>query len=124
MLSRQLPRGASGSGRCQALAAVSTAEVLATLPISDDAPSHSGLLSCELGARHDSDHVALVTTTHAGDQWWWLRWDDQLTEVIEVTRIDPCDAELSHDRYADQCHLPESHHGPHSYDVSPPDGSR
>jgi hypothetical protein len=123
-MSWQLPRGACGSGRCQALAAVSTAELLASLPICEDALSHSVLLSCELGAGHDSDHVALVATTHGGDQWWWLRWDDQPTEVIEVVRIDPCGAELLHDSYADQCHLPESHFGPHSYDVPPPDGPR
>ncbi|MEU4624837.1 hypothetical protein AB0G04_33305 [Actinoplanes sp. NPDC023801] len=121
-MSWQLPRGAPGIGRCRASTAVRTGELLTPLPIAEEAPSRSGSLRCELGAGHDSDHVALVGTTCGGDQWWWLRWDAQPTEVAEVVQIDPCDAELLDDEYTDQCHLPQGHLGPHSYDVPSPDG--
>jgi hypothetical protein len=70
-------------------------------------------------AGHVGSHVALVATVRGGDQWWWLRWDGQLGEAIEVMQIDPCDAELSQGRYADDCVLPEGHPGPHSFDLPP-----
>jgi hypothetical protein len=73
-------------------------------------------LRCELVAGHDGSHIALVATRYDGEQWWWLRWDGQPGEVIQ---IDPCDAELSEGRYADDCFLPANHPGAHSFDLQP-----
>jgi hypothetical protein len=102
------------------MATVSAAE-LATLPtIPEDADPVSCHLCCELVARHDGSHFALVATANGGDQWWWLQWEGKVGELVQ---IDPCDAELSQGRYADDCVLPEGHHGPHSFDLrlpSPP----
>jgi len=48
-----------------------------------------------------------------------LRWEGHFGEVIEVIQIDPCDAELSQGRYAEDCVLPAGHPGPHSFDLPP-----
>ena len=111
-------RTQASKGRCHALATDSAAELLSSNPISEDARAESSLLSCELAAGHDSDHLALLATAHGDDQWWWLRWDEQLHEVIQ---IDPCDAELTQGRYADECFLPEGHPGPHDFELPQPD---
>jgi len=105
--------------RCPALARVTAGELLASTAGSEDARLVGGRLTCELVAGHDGSHVALVATVHGGDQWWWLRWEGQLGETIEVIQIDPCDAELPHARYADDCFLPEGHPGPHSFHLPP-----
>jgi hypothetical protein len=102
------------------VAAVSAAELLTLAAVSADAPPVSGSVRCELVAGHDGGHVAFVAAAHGGDQWWWLRWDGQLGEVTEAIQIDPCDAELPRGQYADDCFLPESHPGPHSFDLRPP----
>lgn len=110
--------------RCQVLATVGTAE-LASTRLPGHARLESGPHGCELAVAHDGAHVALVAVAHGGDQWWWLRWAGGLGEAIEVIRIEPCDAELQHGRYADDCVLPQGHTGPHSFDLrphaSPPD---
>ena len=105
--------------RCRAVATVGAAELLTLIAGSEDAHSESGRLSCELVAGHVGSHVALVATVHGGDKWWWLRWDGQLGETIDVLQVDPCDAELPQGRYADDCLLPEGHQGPHSFDLPP-----
>jgi hypothetical protein len=98
------------------MAAVSAAEMLRLTPISEYVYPDKGRLRCELVAGHDGSHVALVATTRGGDQWWWLRWDGQPGEVMEIA---PCDAELSQGRYADDCFLPAGHPGAHSFDLPP-----
>lgn len=103
--------------RCWAVATVSAAELVTFPTISEDAHPMSSHLCCELVAGHDDSHVALVAIAHGGDQWWWLRWDGKVGELIQ---IDPCDAELPQGRYADDCLLPEGHRGPHSFDLRPP----
>jgi hypothetical protein len=105
--------------RCLAVAGVNAGEWLTSIAGSKDAHLESGRLICELVAGHDRSHVALVATVHGGDQWWWLRWDGPGGETIEVVQIDPCDAELPHARYADDCLLPEGHPGPHSFHLPP-----
>jgi hypothetical protein len=105
--------------RCPALARVNAGEWLTSIAGSEDVHLENGRLSCELVAGHDGSHVALVATVRDGDQWWWLRWDGQVGEAIEVVQIDPCDAELPQARYADDCLLPEGHPGPHSFDLPP-----
>jgi len=118
---RAFARTQASKGRCHALATVSAAELLSSNPISEDARAESSLLSCELAAGHDSDHLALLATAHGGDQWWWLRWDGQPSRVTEVIQIDPCDAELTQGRYADECFLPDGHPGPHDFELPQPD---
>jgi len=104
-------------GRCRAVAAVSPAELLRLTPVSEYVYSEEGRVSCELVAGHAGTHVALVASAHGGDQWWWLRWDGQPGEVIQ---IDLCDAELQRGRYVDDCFLPVGHPGAHSFDLPPP----
>ena len=103
--------------RCGAVATVSAAKLVTLPAISEDAQQVSGRVCCELVTGHDGSHLALVATTHGGDQWWWLRWDGKVRELIQ---IDPCDAELPQGRYADDCVLPKGHPGPHSFDLRPP----
>ena len=114
-------RTQASMGRCHSLATVSAAGLLSSIPISADARAESSLLSCELAAGHDSDHLALLATAHGGDQWWWLRWDGQPDKATEVIQIDPCDAELTQGRYADECFLPDGHPGPHDFELPQPD---
>ncbi|HET6533614.1 MAG TPA: hypothetical protein VFH03_23750 [Actinoplanes sp.] len=102
--------------QCQALTVVSAVELVGVAAVTDLVQSHDGCLRCELAA-HDGSHVALVGTTQGGDRWWWLRWDDRVSEVVEA---DPCQAQLPQGPYADDCFLPEGHPGRHSFDVSPP----
>lgn len=105
--------------RCRMVATVNTA-ALQTLPASSEVTHpQSGHLSCELMTGHDGSHVALVGTAHDGDQWWWLRWDGQPGEAIEVVQMDSCDAKLPHGRYADDCFLPADHPGLHTFDLQP-----
>jgi hypothetical protein len=105
--------------RCPALARVTPDELLASIADPEDANPESGRLACELVAGHEGSHVVFVAAAHGGDQWWWLRWNGQPGETNEVIHIDPCDAELSHARYADDCLLPEGHPGPHSFHLPP-----
>jgi hypothetical protein len=95
---------------------VRAAELRRLTTIADSVYPDEGQVGCELVTGHDGSHVALVATSHGGDQWWWLRWDGQLNEVIQ---IDPCDAELPTGRYADDCFLPAGHPGVHSFDLLP-----
>jgi len=106
--------------RCGTVATIGTAELLTLIASFEDTRSGRERLSCELAAGHSDLHVALVATVHGGDQWWWLRWDSQPAEALEVIQIDPCAAELPHGQYADDCVLPEGHPGPHSFDLSSP----
>ena len=103
--------------RCRTVVAVSAAELSRLIAISEYVYVDGDRLICELVAGHDGSHVALVASTPGGEQWWWLRWDGQLSEVVQM---DLCDAELQQGRYADDCFLPEGHPGPHSFDLPPP----
>jgi len=105
--------------RCSGLARVNAGELLTSIAGSEDVDLESGPLMCELVAGHDSSHITLVATVRGGDQWWWLRWDGELGETIEVVQIDPCDAELRNALYADDCLLPGGHPGPHSFHLMP-----
>ena len=75
-----------------------------------------GPVGCELMAGHDGAHVALAATGCGGDQWWWLRWDRQRHEVIQ---IDPCAAEPAEQPSGDCCMLPDGHVGRHSFYLAP-----
>jgi hypothetical protein len=103
-------------GRCGTVAGVEAAcfPTLAVLVV--DARLERGRLGCELVAGHDGAHVALAATGRGGDQWWWLRWNGQLHEVIQ---IDPCATELAQQPYGDCCILPDGHVGRHSFDLAP-----
>jgi len=94
-------------------------ELLTSIACSADVNVESGGLICELVAGHDGDHVALAGTGNGGDQWWWLRWTGELSAPTDVIQIDPCDVELPHARYADNCFLPQGHPGPHSFHLPP-----
>jgi anti-anti-sigma factor len=85
-------------------------------PIPWDAQPEGSRLDCELVAGHPGSHVALVATAHGGEEWWWLRWDEQHSDPIQ---IDPCEAELLQGRYSDDCVLPDGHPGPHSFELLP-----
>lgn len=112
----RVPCTLTTKARCPTTVAVSAA-VLATLMAPKDEVCIKGdRVGCELGSGHQGSHMALAATMRGGDQWWWLRWDGQLREVIQ---IDPCQAELPQGQYADGCVLPNSHPGPHSFDLSP-----
>ena len=102
--------------RCRAVATVDDAAVLTLTAAAVDVRVDSGRLGCELIAGHDGRHVALAGTAHDGDQWWWLRWQGPLQEVIQ---IDPCAAGLPQGPYQDCCTLPDGHAGPHSFDLPP-----
>jgi hypothetical protein len=114
-----IARTRTRKARCQAVATVGAAE-LASTRLPEYAHQESGPLDCELVATHDGAHVALVAVADGGDQWWWLRWGGRLGEALDVIQIEPCDAELSHGQYADDCVLPQRHTGPHSFDLRPP----
>jgi hypothetical protein len=103
-------------GRCGTVAGVEAAcfPTLAVLVV--DARLERGRLGCELVAGHAGAHVALAATGRGGDQWWWLRWNGQLHEVIQ---IDPCATELARQPYGDCCILPDGHVGRHSFDLAP-----
>ena len=103
--------------RCGAVAAVGTGELLGLAQMSEYVYPDGDRLGCELVARHGGHHVALVATSDGGDRWWWLRWDLQHDEVVQ---IDPCAAELQQGRYTDDCFLPEDHPGAHSFALPPP----
>jgi hypothetical protein len=101
--------------RCGTVAGVEVAS-LPTLARVVDLCLERGRLGCELAAGHDGAHAALAATGCGGDQWWWLRWDGQHEEVIQ---IDPCAAELVQEPYVDCCILPDGHVGRHSFDLAP-----
>jgi hypothetical protein len=102
--------------RCPAVATVSAAALSTLTAATVDLRRERGPFGCELGAGHDGTHVALAATARGGDQWWWLRWHEQFSEVIQ---IDPCTTELMHGPDSDCCILPEDHTGPHSFDLPP-----
>jgi len=106
---------------------VNADDLLISIAGSEDVGLERGRLICELAAGHEGSHVAFVAAVHGGDQWWWVRWDGQLRAAVQVVQIDPCDAELPHGGYADDCLLPEGHPGPHSFHLPPlavPPGER
>jgi len=102
---------------CQTVAIVSAVELLTMTTISANAHPTSDQLSCELVAGHQGNHMAFAAAAQDGDQWWWLRWDGQPRGAGELVQIDPCDAELPQEQYADDCFLPHGHPGPHSFDL-------
>jgi hypothetical protein len=102
--------------RCLAAAAAVVDDLLRLTVLAEPVRPDERRLRCELVAGHEGSHVALIGTEHDGDRWWWLRWDGHPGEVIQ---IDPCDAELSKGRYADDCFLPGGHPGAHSFDLQP-----
>jgi hypothetical protein len=104
---------------CRTVATVSAAEMLKVTTISADARPASGQLGCELVAGHHGSHMALAAAADDGDQWWWLRWDGLSGGAPELVQIDPCDAVLPQEQYADDCMLPHGHPGPHSFDLPP-----
>jgi hypothetical protein len=104
---------------CRTMAPVNSAQLPTMTTIFQDARPAGGRLLCELLAGHDGSHIALVTATDDGDQWWWLRWEGLLGGTAQVVQIDPCDAQLPQGRYADDCFLPAGHPGPHSFDLPP-----
>jgi hypothetical protein len=97
--------------------AVGAAELSRLSAISEYVYVDGDRVTCELVTGHEGSHVALVASAPGGEQWWWSRWDGQLSEVVQM---DLCDAELQQGRYADDCFLPEGHPGPHSFDLQPP----
>ena len=103
-------------GRCGTGADVEPAGLPTLAALVVDARVETGRLGCELVAGHDGAHVALVATACDGDQWWWLRWNGQPHEVMQ---IDPCAAELDEEPYRDSCLLPDGHVGRHSFDLAP-----
>jgi len=109
----------SEHARCAAPAGVKTGEWLSSIAGAEEVHPEIGGVLCELVAGHGSSHAALVATAQGGDEWWWLRWGGPGGETIEVTQIDPCDAELPQGRYADDCLLPDGHPGPHSFHLPP-----
>lgn len=105
--------------RCRAVAGPETGDLLATIEGLPDGRPERHRPVCELAAGHDGRHAALVGTSRGGDQWWWLRWRGDLDETAEVLQTGPCDAELPHGKYADDCLLPDGHPGPHSFHLPP-----
>ena len=103
-------------GRCPTVAALDATDFPTLAAQTADIRAETGRLGCELVVGHDGAHVALVATAHDGDQWWWLRWNREFCEVVQV---DPCPAELPPEPHGDCCTLPGGHHGPHSYDLPP-----
>ncbi|MEU4218105.1 hypothetical protein [Actinoplanes sp. NPDC026623] len=67
---------------------------------------------CELTAGHEGSHVAFVVAVQQGDHWWWLRWDVRHREFV---RLELCDR-VEEDGH-DDCLLPASHPGPHSFEL-------
>jgi hypothetical protein len=102
--------------RCRAVATVDGVALSTLTAAAVDCRLESSRLGCELVAGHDGSHVALAATAQDGDQWWWLRWQGQSHEVIQ---IDPCAADLAHGPYQDCCTLPDDHAGLHSFDLPP-----
>ena len=70
---------------------------------------------CELAAGHEGSHVAFAVAAEGGDQWWWVYWDKERAELID---IDPCPAERYLRPWTDSCLLPDRHPGPHSFEIS------
>ena len=109
----------AGQPRCPTLARVNADRLLASITGAEDVRPERGRLICELAAGHEDSHVAFVAAVNGGDQWWWARWDGPLGEAVEVIQIDPCDVELRHAGYADDCLLPHGHPGAHSFHLPP-----
>ena len=102
--------------RCRAVAPLNDAAWSNSTAAAVDVRVEGRWLGCELVAGHDGSHVTLTATAHGGDQWWWLRWQGQVHEIIQ---IDPCPAGLPQGPYQDCCTLPDGHAGPHSFDLPP-----
>jgi hypothetical protein len=102
--------------RCGTVAAVEASWFPTLAVLVGDVRLESGHLCCELMAGHDGAHAALLATACGGDQWWWLRWDRQVHELLQ---IDPCTAELAEQPSGDCCILPDGHVGRHSFDLAP-----
>src|SRR3954447_5970449 len=88
--------------RCRAVATIDAADFPVLAVLMADVRAERGSLGCELVAGHDGLHVALAATAGGGDLWWWVRWNGQLREVVQ---IDPCSAELLQGSYRDGCML-------------------
>src|SRR5690349_11905979 len=84
--------------RCRAVATFDGAALSALVAATVDVRVEHGRLGCELVAGHDGRHVALAATARGGDQWWWLRWQGQLHDVVQ---IDPCPVGLPQGPYQD-----------------------
>jgi hypothetical protein len=102
---------------CRTATRVDAGEQLPMSTMPADVQPAGGRLSCELVDGHHGSHIAFAAAAQDGDQWWWLRWDGPSGESSELVQIDPCSAVLPQGRYADDCMLPQGHHGPHSFDL-------
>jgi hypothetical protein len=103
--------GWPGCGASTRLDALEFASVTALLHIVNPVLRH---LVCELGHGHQGGHIAFIVAAENGEQWWWLRWDE---EVREVVQFDLCDGTRTAGADDDDCLLPHLHPGPHSFDT-------
>lgn len=75
------------------------------------APPHTGV-ACELAAGHDQMHAAFVVADDGGDRWWWIRWNRQ---GRELSHLDIC--HHADQPTGDDCLLPATHPGRHSFQM-------
>jgi hypothetical protein len=107
--------------RCSARTQASASQFAALSALQDPVEPVTPHFACELADGHEDDHAALAVASHGGDHWWWLRWNRQRNDVVQ---IDPCEVTERAASDPECCLFPAGHPGPHSFDVQPePDRS-
>ncbi|MEU4422194.1 hypothetical protein AB0F81_16330 [Actinoplanes sp. NPDC024001] len=98
--------------RCVAASTVANDDFAILLGLRQRAGLPPRDVRCELVAGHDGSHIAFALAAEGGDQWWWVRW---AADGSEVVALEPCDTVCPAEH--DDCLLPAGHAGPHSYEL-------
>jgi|SoiMethySBSTD1v2_1073268.scaffolds.fasta_scaffold01144_16 hypothetical protein len=101
--------------RCRASTYLTRAEAARVTALPEIVGTVLHALTCELAAGHDGSHVAFTAAVHGGERWWWLRWSDDLRNLVEA---EACDRTNISAPERDDCLLPKGHPGPHSFDIA------
>lgn len=86
---------------------------------------------CELEADHEGIHAAMGQSCGTEEQDWWVIWAPgngvlwhprSETLLPRIQSFAPCAAAGASDEEADECALPLTHRGAHSFEIEPCDG--
>jgi hypothetical protein len=102
--------------RCSAPTEATASQLAALNALSDPVEPVTLHLVCELADGHEDDHAAFAVASHGGDQWWWLRWNRQCHDLVQ---IDPCQVTEREGSDPEYCLFPAGHPGSHSFDLQP-----
>ena len=98
--------------QCAIATALLDSELSILRALKDLAGPPQGYVACELAAGHGGRHTAFVVAAHGGDRWWWIRWESQERELIDLELCDHTD-----EQGRDDCLLPAGHPGVHSFQM-------